>query len=89
MKFETLETANLINKKIKELDVVISCLQQVDQEIETIIDYNPSLIIECDDWDGGREQIRVPMVLSDQLIILIQKEVVSEKNRLLEEFNNL
>ena len=89
MKFETLETANLINKKLKELDVVISCLMHVDQEIETIIDYNPSLIIECDDWDGGRDQIRIPMALSDQLILLIQKEAVSEKNRLLSEFNNL
>lgn len=89
MKFETLETANIINKKIKELDDVLDCFEWDEPELSPNLSRNPSIIIEFDDLEGDRSEIKVPMVLSNQFIQLIKKEVLSERNRLLSEFNDL
>jgi hypothetical protein len=51
---------------------------------------NPILIIEHDDpFEGGREQQRIPMVLSDFLINLIKDSIKGNLEKLKDEFQNL
>lgn len=87
MDIKTLETANDLNEEIKYFNEALNCF-----EWETIdgskISTNPRLIIEFDGSDD-REQLKLPLVLSETMIEFIKKEIIKGRDAALAEFNDL
>ncbi|PIF33012.1 hypothetical protein CLU81_3582 [Flavobacterium sp. 9] len=79
MNLDQLRKANDVKSKLDDFKKALECFEYVPNEEESKerkpISLNPNLIIEFDDWDDGREQIKLPMVLSDYLISLIKTTI--------------
>lgn len=78
---EVLKKANSLNQKIKELTEALNCFEYQpycdDSRADIRVSTNPRLIIEYD-GDGGREQIKLPMNLSDTLVDLLKGIIKKE-----------
>ena len=85
MDAKTLERANELLKKIKQLQHVLECFEW-EPEFGGH-SRNPRLIIEFD-RDGREEQI-LPMNLSDELINFLKAQIIKDCDILLAEFNTL
>lgn len=73
---KTLKRANDLNQVISEFEEALNCFEWSDPLDETKkYSTNPSLIIEFDDCDDGREQIAIPMTLSNLLIDILKTEI--------------
>ena len=89
---ETLKKANEISQKIIEHECALGCFYfDVNQYSDVAvppeyISTNPQLIIEFDDCEGGREQQKIPMVLSDYLISMLKDAIKSNLDKLKSEF---
>ncbi len=83
MKNETLQRAKQLEQQIKEFKSAMSCFEWgwYGSEDEKPDDFkpdstNPKVIIEFDGGDG-REQIALPMSLSDAFIEFMKKEITA------------
>lgn len=83
---EQLQQGKKLEREIKELKSALSCFEwTVDSDYfeqgQSIqhepISRNPRLIIEFDDGDNGREQIALPMSLSDAFVDFMKKEITA------------
>ena len=70
---ETLAKANDLHRKIIEFRGALACFEE-EWEGE-VIDKTPQLIIDFDDLDGGRDQIKIPMTLNAALIEFLKEEI--------------
>jgi len=86
MEIETLEKANGLNKKRKEFEQALNCFQWEEEYGGGST--NPSLIIEFDGADG-REQLALPMNLSDVLIEFLKAEIIKGRDLAISEFKEL
>ena len=96
---QILKEANRLNKLIEEHEQALNCFEfdtnyyarDEDPNLPIALEStNPILIIEHDDpFEGGREQQRIPMVLSDFLINLIKDSIKGNLEKLKDEFQNL
>lgn len=84
MDIQTLDKANSLNKKIKQLDEALNCFEWSPGGSIPPISTNPRIIIEFD--NDGREQIKLPLVLSDVLVAILKKEILSARASALSEF---
>jgi hypothetical protein len=84
MDIETLEKANSLNQKIKQLDEALNCFEWIQGESIPPISRNPRIIIEFD--NDGREQIKLPFLLSNFLVTILKKEILSARESALSEF---
>ena len=92
MNKEKLKEANRLNKLIEEHEQALNCFEfdtnyyarDEDPNLPIALEStNPILIIEHDDpFEGGREQQRIPMVLSDFLINLIKDSIKGNLEKL-------
>jgi len=76
MDVTTLEKANNLNNQINKYSDVIYLLKK-----------NAQLILEVD--DDGREQIKINMPLSNELVAILIKETNKIREAAVTEFNNL
>jgi hypothetical protein len=89
MDITTLEKANGLNKKIKEFTEALNCFEWTHPEDESKkISTKPRLIIDFDGGDG-REQIALPMNLSDKLVSFLKAEIIKGRDAAVAEFNAL
>lgn len=92
MDITTLEKANSLNLKIRELNSALNCFewQRSDNQGNKIgdpISLRPLLIIE---YDGdGREQIKLPMNLSNTMVDFLKSEIIKGRDAAVAEFNAL
>lgn len=75
MDIQTFKKATDLNQTIKELEEALSCFEWSPGKNMLPISTNPRIIIEFD--NDGREQIKLPLVLSNVLIEILKKEIVS------------
>jgi len=69
----TLLKANELAKEIKEFKEALNCF-----EIEfgtEVISTDPRLIIEFEDFEGGRDNVKIPMNLNAVLIDFLKTEI--------------
>lgn len=85
----TLDKANSLNGKIKELTEALNCFEWPWFEGDSIVSTNPRLIIEFDDEEGGRTNIKLSMVLNEILIDVLKSEIKKERDITVNEFNQL
>ncbi len=86
MEREKLEKANELDKKIREYKEALNCFQWEDND-GGLHSTNPALIIEFD--NDGREQIKLPMTLSDSVVNLLKEIITASLETTQKEFNNL
>lgn len=92
---ETLKKANEIAQKITENERALGCFYfDVNKYSDVTVPHeyistNPQLIIEFDDCKDGREQQKIPMVLSDYLIDIIKQAINANLAALKSEFESL
>lgn len=86
MDVTTLKKANQLDRQIKELTEALNCFQW---EEHGGVSRHPKLIIEYDDYDGGRESEPLPMNLSNELVEFIKREIVAARDKAVAEFNAL
>ena len=99
MNQEKLKEANRLNKLIEEHEQALNCFEYDtnyyarDEEHDLPIaleSTNPILIIEYDNpFEGGCEQQRIPMVLSDLLINIIKDSIKGNLEKLKDKFQAL
>lgn len=97
MNLETLNKANSLKRKIDELKSIASCFyypQYNEEGNETGevclgMSRNPKIIIEYDDYEDGREEFKLPIILSEKFIQFIFNESASELQKCIEEFESL
>lgn len=90
MENSTLEKANNLNKKIKEFKEALECFESTHPEDETITySTNPALIIEFDDEDEMRRQLKLPMVLSDSLTGFLKTTIKAQLKMAEDQFKAL
>ncbi|WP_445458403.1 hypothetical protein [Flavobacterium sp. HNIBRBA15423] len=87
MDITTLEKANKLNKKIKEFSEALNCFEWQPEENAKAISTNPRIIIEFD--CDGREQLPLPMNLSDELVKFLKNEIIKGRDIAVAEFNAL
>jgi len=87
MKTETLNKANDLNRKIREFSEALNCFEWTPEETKSPVSLNPRLIIEYD--NDGREQMEIPMNLSNELIDFLKKEIIEGRDKAMAEFNAL
>jgi len=83
----TLKRANELNQKIKEYSEALNCFEW-ESENEIKVSTNPHLIIEFDGEDG-REQIKLPMNLSDVMVGFLKQEIIKGRQLAVDAFNAL
>ena len=89
MDITTLEKANELNKKIKEFTEALNCFEWTHPTDESQkFSTKPRLIIDFDGIDG-REQIALPMNLSDTLVSFLKAEIIKGRDVAVAEFNAL
>lgn len=88
MEVEKLKKGNELNRKISELNSALNCFEFQFDENTPKISTNPRLIIEFDGGDD-REQLKIPMELSDYLIDLLKMTIKSELEKNQKEFSEL
>lgn len=67
MTIENFKKARAVNEKIGMMNEFIDAFEWEDSESR-----HPSLIVESDDGDGGREHYGLPVMLNEQIIELIK-----------------
>lgn len=87
MDVTTLEKANELNRKIKEFGDALICFE-FPQEYGGG-STNPRIIIEHDGFDNDREETKLPMNLSDNLISFLKDEIIKWRDIAVAEFNAL
>jgi len=87
----TLKKANELDKLIWELHEALNCFDWYNPEVPEVnpVSINPRLIIEFDDDEGGRSQVKIPINLSDILIKQIKEAIKTKMGKTVEEFNSL
>lgn len=85
MDITTLEKANELNRKIKEFTEALNCFEWEEEGKK--YSTNPTLIIEFDRDD--REQQRLPMNLSNELVAVLKTEIINGRDNAVAEFNAL
>lgn len=88
MEIEKLKKGNELNRKINELNSALGCFEFQYDETTPKVSTNPQLIIEFDGGDG-REQLKIPMVLSEFLTDLLKNTIKSELEKAQSEFDKL
>ena len=88
MDLQTLQKGNDLQRKIREFEEAHNCFEWHPDEGEPI-SLNPRLIVEFDDYDGGRSQVTLPMALSDVLTALLKQEIQKGLDAAQAEFNEL
>ena len=83
---KTLKKANEIAQMIRENKSALCCFEWEEEYGGG--SRNPQLIIESDDSDG-REQQKIPMVLSDILVDMIKQAIDANLSVLKSEFESL
>lgn len=83
---KTLQRANEVARMTREHESALRCFEW-DSEYGAG-SRNPQLIIEFDDEDG-REQQKIPMVLSDFLVDMIKQAIRANLSVLKSEFESL
>ena len=83
---KTLKRANEIARIIRENESALCCFEWEKEYGGS--SRNPQLIIEFDDVDG-REQQKIPMVLSDFLVDMIKQAIHANLSVLKSEFESL
>ncbi|HZK94398.1 MAG TPA: hypothetical protein VFC67_09340 [Prolixibacteraceae bacterium] len=88
----TLEKANELNRKIKEFSEALNCFEYQpycdEERREERVSSDPRLIIEFNGGDD-REQLMLPMNLSDTLVDFLKAEIKKELKKSVYEFNAL
>lgn len=85
-----LNKANALNRKIKEYEEALECFEhRYGDENEFVFDRTPKILLDVDDLDGGREQLPIPMILSDELIKFLKEQIILNLNLAKEDFINL
>ncbi len=84
---ETLNKAKALEQKIKEFKQALTCFE-VEWNGE-VISATPKLIIDFDDFDGGRDQVMIPMQLNKSLIDFLKEEIKNGLHQAETEFQNL
>ena len=87
MDIATLETANNLHRKIKQLDSALDCFEWSPGEGKPPISTNPQIIIEYD--NDGREECKLPMPLSNALVEVLKKEILIARESALSAFSAL
>ena len=89
MDIQTLGKANALNQKIREFTEALNCFEWTHPEDESQkYSTKPRLIIDFDGGDG-REQIALPMNLSDTLVSFLKAEIIKGRDAAVKEFNHL
>jgi len=88
MDIQTLQKGNDLQRKIRKIKEALNCFEWHPDEGEPI-NLNPRLIIEFDDYDGGRSELPLPMALGDVLTALLKQEIKKELDAVETEFNQL
>ena len=90
MNLLTLNKANQILQKIKEYEAALECFEtKYGAHNEYTYDRTPKIILNVDDLEGGRENMDLPMILSDEMIDFLKKEIVENLNKAKIEFEDL
>lgn len=92
MDYQKLQKANSIKKQIDEHQEALNCFEWPgipDHGLKEPLTRHPQLIIEVDDCDDCREQIKLPMVLSNELIGFLKSVIIENKRKLESEFESL
>lgn len=90
MDITTLDKANNLNRKIKEFQQALNCFEyNYGEKDAEKFDRTPRLILDVDDLDNGREQIDIPMNLSNELISFLKTEIIKGRDKAVKEFNAL
>lgn len=90
MNKDTLHRANALSKQIAELNEALHCFEwapDMDRP-EATISTKPRLIIDFDGGDG-RDQVKVPMNLSDTLVEILKREIKSKLDEAMKQFEAL
>lgn len=86
MDVTTLEKANELNQKIKELS---EFLKQYEEEFDKVYTREPRLLIEFYGDDSEKKTYPVPKYLSDLHLKFIKKQAVLHLQSAVIEFNDL
>jgi len=87
---DTLRTGNYLKAQIDALEKALDSIEWNDvpnddaTKLKEPVSRNPTLAIECDDGEGGREQVPVPMTLNKKLCDVLKlniKTALDEKRR--------
>lgn len=70
---ETLAKANALQQKIREFKMALLCFEEEYEGL--VIDKTPRLILDFDDLDDGRDQVKIPMALNASLIEFLKEEI--------------
>ena len=86
MDIEKLNKANELNRRIREFTEALNCFEWENggQTFST----NPRLIIQFHGGDG-REELPIPMELSDVLVGILKAEIKSQRSVCKMEFDKL
>lgn len=88
MELNTLSRANELQKRIYEYEAALEIFEtKVGDEV--VYDRTPMILLNVDDLDGGRENIPIPMILSNGLVefLRVEIQVALEESKI--EFENL
>jgi hypothetical protein len=86
MDISTLQKANELNKKIKDLETAFDCFEWDKQYGGG--SKNPRIVIEFDDCDGRSKHL-LPMTLNENFISVLKAEIANELTKSKMMFNSL
>lgn len=89
---EKLKIGIELSQKLKEIDEAMNCFEwPADPEFGLLepLNRHPQLVIESDNEDEMRVQYKLPMVLSNEIISFIKRELSEEKTRITQQFLQL
>ena len=92
MKRETLEKANELYRKIKDLEYARNSFEWRSVEgLPNAVIYtrNPRVIIECDDGEDGKEQNKIPVQLNQDMIAHLKQFIEKSLTEVKEELEKL
>ena len=97
MNLEILNKANDLKRKIEQLQAITFCFYYPEYDNEGNetgkLDFdhsrNPKIIIEFDDYEGGREELKLPLVPSEKFVKTIFDESAKELQKTIQEFESL
>lgn len=85
-----LNKGNQLRKQINEYEAALDCFEyKYGEKIELTYDRTPQIILNVDDLDGGRENLHLPMALSDEIINVLKSEIHKNLAKLKKDFKEL